>query len=121
MAVLKHTSPTASPSAPKPAPSMIVPSASTRRPVVRGTSQSENIGRAFFFAAAVRALAFFTIRTLLKGAASYERRAKAVKVARGFPSAYQVRFPRLRITMGLREEISTSLKDAMKAGDKRRV
>src|SRR5262245_62021809 len=51
MAVLKHTSPTASPSAPKPKPSMTAPSASTRRPVTRGASQSGKEGRADFFAA----------------------------------------------------------------------
>src|SRR4051812_27069541 len=56
MAVLKHTSPTASPSAPKPWPSMIVPSARTRRPVTRGASQWENTGRADLTVAGLAAL-----------------------------------------------------------------
>src|SRR5687767_8229812 len=40
MAVLKHTSPTAEPSAPRPAPSMTVPSASTRTAVASGLAHA---------------------------------------------------------------------------------
>src|SRR5688500_18283933 len=40
MAVLKHTSPTAEPSAPRPAPLMTVPSASTRTAVASGVAHA---------------------------------------------------------------------------------
>ncbi len=46
MAVLKHTSPTASPVAPTPLPWKMVPSASTRRPVAPGMRGSV-IGASF--------------------------------------------------------------------------
>src|SRR3954447_20527097 len=42
MAVLKHTSPTALPVAPRPNPSSTVPSASTRRAVALGSVQAES-------------------------------------------------------------------------------
>src|SRR5215217_1123847 len=44
MAVLKQTSPTAEPSAPRPVPQMTVPSARTRTPVTAGASQPEGAG-----------------------------------------------------------------------------
>src|SRR6202171_3449671 len=47
MAVLKHTSPTALPSAPRPNPSSTVPSASTRRAV--GTGSGQPLSACFVF------------------------------------------------------------------------
>src|SRR5262245_21523486 len=47
MAVLKHTSPTAWPVAPKPKPSSTVPSASTKRAVDSGSDQPESSGMGF--------------------------------------------------------------------------
>src|SRR6267378_3258446 len=44
MAVLKHTSPTACPLAPKPKPSSTVPSASTSTAVASGSAQAEAAG-----------------------------------------------------------------------------
>src|ERR1700683_448577 len=45
MAVLKQTSPTARPVAPKPKPSSTVPSASTKSAVGSGSSQDGRVGR----------------------------------------------------------------------------
>src|SRR5688500_16943966 len=125
MAVLKHTSPTASPSAPKPKPSMTVPSASTRRPVTRGASQSEKLGRAGFFAAlgfAGRAGAFLAMDSISpEFSRSYGAGPRPSRLHGGAPGRISTPFSGKGISMGLRDQINDSLKEAMKTGDKRRV
>src|SRR5882757_4538059 len=91
MAVLKQTSPTAWPAAPKPTPSSTVPSASTRRAVGAGSDQP-----------AASCLPFMR---RLHSPGRY-RRQRAVEAAR---------------STVLRDQINEAVKTAMKSQDKLRL
>src|SRR5882757_4814273 len=97
MAVLKHTSPTAWPVAPKPMPSSTVPSASTSRAVGLGSVQPSG-GCAKGCVAVIEGLNLGLARDSCRCRAELR---KAIAV--------------------LRDEINTALKVAMKARDERRV
>src|SRR5882762_1003819 len=114
MAVLKQTSPTACPVAPKPSPSITVPSASTRRAVGAGSVQP-----GFDL---LESSCRLVMRPLDSG--DRRRRQSAMCASR---TAFAVPCPNLylsrtanEVTM-LRDDINSALKDAMKAKDGRRV
>ena len=95
MAVLKQTSPTAWPVAPKPKPSSTVPSASTSSAVGLGSSQPAKV---------------FGLR-LCRMAGP-----KSLRLAR-----QPQRAPLREALAVLRDDINSALKEAMKAGQARRV
>src|SRR5260370_14708629 len=113
MAVLKQTSPTACPEAPKPEPSITVPSASTRRAVGAGSVQP---GFDPFES---------SCRLVMRPLDSGDRgRRQSAPCASG--TAFAMPCPNLylsqtanEVTM-LRDDINSALKDAMKAKDERR-
>src|SRR5207248_9601184 len=127
-AVLKQTSPTAAPSAPKPWPSITVPSARTSSPVTRGASHSENRGAradglaapALAGRAPVLVFAIGILSSFSPGCLMY-----AFPVRQGCAaSPLGLSDPPTRpgiFAMGLRGQINENLKAAMKAGDKRQV
>src|SRR6267154_6822937 len=105
MAVLKHTSPTAWPAAPKPKPSSTVPSASTSRAVALGSAQPES--------------SCLRVISGLHSRGARERQSPG----RNAPSRAQ-RAPFIGMTERspvLRDDINNALKVAMKAQDQRRV
>src|SRR5262245_2260291 len=107
MAVLKQTSPTAWPIAPKPVPSNTVPSARTRSALAFGSTQAVLAGSPPEWAGC-----FSLIESLSLGGAP----------AFASPSARSRLGAILREAIAvLRDEINTALREAMKARDERRV
>src|SRR5688572_22292996 len=111
MAVLKQTSPTAEPSAPAPRPSMTVPSARTRMPVVAGAGQPE-LKRAGARGDVLSGCTSSTFvgarRTVLKEGSAVKWRPVALTCGTAIAKRWR---------MGLREDINNALKEAMKSGD----
>src|SRR5579863_4214061 len=99
MAVLKQTSPTAWPVAPKPSPSSTVPSAKTNSAVGLGSSHSRSVCGCVSIAEGLHHPLTRSPPDLPRPARANLREAIAV----------------------LREDINNALKAAMKASDKRRV
>src|SRR5262245_15564267 len=110
MAVLKQTSPTAWPVAPKPSPSSTVPSARTRRAVARGSVQEalEDSPAASLGRAATGCFSLIQGLNLVPAPAVEAISARLGAILR-------------KAIAVLRDEINTALKDAMKARDERRV
>ena len=118
MAVLKHSSPTTWPSAPKPLPQIVRPSAKTMTPVappaVGGRWCAQDVhrpsaGRAFPFGVCGNVAKPWPLRAI-------GRQVNAVKPAKS-PLGLVLSGGTLRVTM-IRDDIKAALVGAMKGGDK---
>src|SRR6516165_7966680 len=114
MAVLKQTSPTAWPVAPKPKPSSTVPSASTRSAVAAGSVHACTVEACVAEACAV---AVCSIPASLGCVSVIE----GLNLGLTRPTHPQMGANLRKAIAVLRDEINTALKSAMKARDERRV